>query len=447
MMVAISCQKANETVIVPTTGVKLDKTEVSIFPGEQVELKATVDPENSTSTYKTWTSSDPKIATVDVWGRVDGVSPGVATITVTTASGKKTASCKVTVKEIEATAIALNKKEATVYIDETETLTVTFTPNDASDKTVTWTSSNDAVATVDSDGKVLGVELGTAIITATSKYGPTATCNITVSVRTPTEPEQVELWKTDKAGYRGLLGAAADQGKTAGIGGWLSYSDGVAFWTENTTGEIRTATLELSTGSTITVTQLSAVDFAGKWNLYSKLFDNNKRFSAIGSKADCITAVTFAAAEGENGNNITISNLYPGTTVEGKVAIDYDAKTVKVGVYCSHKIYTSSVGYCVLLPECASATSYWAGYEFCPKNDKQFSDNNYDWLWFDYDLSTKIAKYQYHGAGQLSANEKFKYCGLSFVLASETAITGTAYDLIHQANYNGSNAESMYFKR
>lgn len=443
----LSCQKAENAEIVPVTGVTMNQTEVSLFPGEQVELKAVVSPDNSTSSYKTWSSSDAKIATVDVWGRVNALSPGTAIITAKTASGNLTASCKVIVKEIVATAISLNKSEATVYVDETDTLSVRFEPENSSYKDVKWSSADTTIAIVDSTGIVRGIDLGTTTIKATSRHGLVASCAVKVAVRVPTEPEVLEFWKSDKASYRGLFGAAADNGKSAGEDGWLHYQDGVVFWAENTSGKLREATLELSTGSKITITQFSANEFTGSWTLYSKLFDNNKRMG--GSKNDCQTAVSINLAKGDNNNNITISGLYPETTVEGKVAIDYDTKKVKIGVYCSHKIYKSKFGHCVLLPECASAAagSYWGGYEFCPKNDKQFSDTNYDWLWFDFNEELNTAKYQYHGAGQLAANEKYRYCGLSFVVASETAITGTAYDLIHQANYNGSNTESMYFKR
>ncbi|HBN01086.1 MAG TPA: hypothetical protein DD383_00380, partial [Rikenellaceae bacterium] len=249
MTAAVSCKDTEEADLIVTTGVTLSAAEVSIFPGEQVELKATLTPDNCTSTYKTWASSDAKVATVDVWGRVVGLTPGKTTITVTTASGKCTANCNVTVKEIPATGVSLNHTTASVYIGENVELTATITPDNASDKTITWTSSNTEIATVGEDGKVTGVELGKATITATTKNGVSASCEVTVNVRTPTEPETVELWKGDNAGYRGLFGADADNGKTAGIGGWLSYKDGVAYWTENTTGAARKATLELSTGS------------------------------------------------------------------------------------------------------------------------------------------------------------------------------------------------------
>lgn len=311
-VMAVSCQDTDETDLVATTGVTLSATEVSIFPGEQVELKATLTPDNCTSSYKTWASSDAKVATVDVWGRVVGLTPGKTTITVTTDSGKCTANCNVTVKEIPATGVTLNVTTASVYIGESVNLTASVTPANASDKTITWTSSNTEIATVDETGKVTGVELGKATITATTKNGISASCEVTVNLRTPTEPETVELWKDDKAGYRGLFGAAADNGKTAGIGGWLSYKDGVAYWTENTTGAARKATLELSTGSKITISQVDAKDLAGDYTFYNYSFKttgvSNTKIVNNG-KRQHETTVEFKAVENPEILNGHVHNL------------------------------------------------------------------------------------------------------------------------------------------
>lgn len=279
-----------------------------------------------------------------------------------------------------------------------------------------------------------------------TKYGKDVDCSSIAPGKTSVMELSVETLvynykiSDDQYTLSGVRGARASSDE------WITLEGGVITVAENKTGSIRTGSIVLDNGKTYVFTQFGANEFTGAWTFYSKLFDNNKRMG--GSKGNCTTDVTISLAEGENGNNVTISNLYPGVTVEGKIVIDYEAMTAKIGVYCSQtKIYKSNIGHCVLLPECASTTSYWAGYNFCPKNNNDFSETNYDWLWFNLSEDYSVAKYQYYGAGQLSANGKYKYCGLSFVLASETAITGTAYDVIHQANFNGSNAESMYFKR
>lgn len=241
------------------------------------------------------------------------------------------------------------------------------------------------------------------------------------------------------SGVRGNL-ASADE--------WITLAGGVITVAANNTGAIRTGSITLDNGKQYIFTQFGANEFTGAWTLYSKLFDGSKKMG--GSLGNKLTDVTIALAEGENGNNITIAGLYPGAVVEGKIVIDYEAMTAKLGVYCSRtKTYKSNYGYCALLPECASAASnsYWTGYNFIPKNVNDFSSTDYDWLWFNINDELNVAKYQYHGAGQISENGKYRYCGLSFCMANETGITGTAYDVIHQANYNGSNTESMYFKR
>ena len=110
-------------------------------------------------------------------GVVKGITKGTATITVTTGSGKK-ATCKVTVKEIKAKGIKLNKTSATVSKGKTLTLKATLNPSNTTDK-VTWKSSNTKVATVSASGVVKGVKHGTCTITATIN-GKKATCKITV---------------------------------------------------------------------------------------------------------------------------------------------------------------------------------------------------------------------------------------------------------------------------
>jgi uncharacterized protein YjdB len=116
---------------------------------------------------------------VDQNGRVTAVSAGSATIYAS--AGDKKASCTVTVnkKTVDVTSITLDKTSASMTPGQTITLTATVKPDNATDKTVTWTSTNPGVATVDQNGKVTAVAEGTAIIKAEAG-GLTATCEITV---------------------------------------------------------------------------------------------------------------------------------------------------------------------------------------------------------------------------------------------------------------------------
>ena len=95
-------------------------------------------------------------------------------------------------KEINVTGVSLNKTSATLDIDGTDTLTATVTPSTATNKAVSYSSSNNDVATVDNNGKITAVGEGTADITVTTANGnKTAKCTVTVSAPVPDEPEDV----------------------------------------------------------------------------------------------------------------------------------------------------------------------------------------------------------------------------------------------------------------
>lgn len=149
---------------IPVTAVELDKTSLEMKPGETVNLVATINPNNATGKTVTWTSSDPEIATVDEVGKVTAVKDG--DVTITAKAGEKTATCKVTVCSIPVTSVKLNSTCFGMDAGDTATLVATVNPNNATDKTVTWTSSDPEIATVDANGKVKAVKVGTATITA-----------------------------------------------------------------------------------------------------------------------------------------------------------------------------------------------------------------------------------------------------------------------------------------
>ena len=173
----------NETTTVDVEKVSLNKSATTLTEGESETLTATITPSNATGdkTVK-WSSSNEAVATVDSNGKVTAKKAGTAVITATSSNGK-TAGCTVTVKqkEIAITGISLNKSTTSLTEGESETLTATITPSNATgDKTVKWSSSNEAVAAVDSNGKVTAKKAGTAVITATSSNGKSASCTVTV---------------------------------------------------------------------------------------------------------------------------------------------------------------------------------------------------------------------------------------------------------------------------
>ena len=156
-----------EVVEKPT--IELDKAEADVYIGRTLELVATVTP---AETAVEWHTSDVAVATVEN-GVVRGLAAGEATITATVAGGAF-AECKVTVKK---PAIALVEKIAEVGVGYQITLTAVAAPSDAA---IEWTSSADAVASVDDKGVVTGVAVGEATIKATIEGGAFAECKVTV---------------------------------------------------------------------------------------------------------------------------------------------------------------------------------------------------------------------------------------------------------------------------
>ncbi|WP_312644467.1 Ig-like domain-containing protein [Hydrogenoanaerobacterium sp.] len=175
--------------IVPVTNVTLDQTSLTLNAGESKQLVATVTPSNATNAKVSW-KSDNKEITVDKNGLV-AVSASItkdvtATITVTTEDGSKKATCKVTGKysappaTVEPSEVQLSESNLTLKAGETAQLVATVLPENAADRSVTWSSSDDAIATV-VGGKVTAVSAGSATITVKTKNGKTATCKINVS--------------------------------------------------------------------------------------------------------------------------------------------------------------------------------------------------------------------------------------------------------------------------
>ena len=176
-----TCSVTVEKKVIAVDGITLSQTSATLIEGDSITLTATVTPEDATDKTVTWTTSDAEVATVDANGKVIAVAPGNAVITAK--AGEKTATCTVTVekKVIAVDGITLSQTSATLVEGDSITLTATVTPEDATDKTVTWTTSDAEVATVDANGKVIAVGPGTAVITA--KAGEfTATCEITVTI-------------------------------------------------------------------------------------------------------------------------------------------------------------------------------------------------------------------------------------------------------------------------
>ena len=168
---------------VPVQSVGLNNSTLELSEGEGAQLTAHFNPENATNKTVTWTSDNPKIVTVD-GGKVTAVSAGTATITVTTEDGNHKATCTVTVipKTVQVSGIQV-QGSASVYVGGSTKLTATVTPTNATNQKVTWSSNNESVATVGTDGTVTAVSAGTAIIKATAQDGSGISGSLTVTVQ------------------------------------------------------------------------------------------------------------------------------------------------------------------------------------------------------------------------------------------------------------------------
>lgn len=216
-----------EAPIVHVTSITLNCTTQEVAEGETFKLNATVSPSNATVKEVIWTSNHTNIATVDQDGVVKGVKNGTCVITATTADGGLTASCTVTVKKtssvVHVNSVNLSETSITLNVNETETLSAEVKPYNATDKNVSWTSSDTSVATV-SNGVVTAVGEGSATITVTTADGGyTATCLVTVThnepipTPTPTPEEPQEEKEEEKLAPAAIAGIAV--GSTAAAGG------------------------------------------------------------------------------------------------------------------------------------------------------------------------------------------------------------------------------------
>ena len=182
---------------VKATSISLDKNEVSLKPTQTVVLTETIQPYDTSNKKVTWSSSDDNIAKVDTNGLVTAIAVGEATITATTTDGTNlSASCKVIVVPTLAESITLDKTEISLEATETATLIATILPELATDKSVKWSSSNEAIAVVDENAVVTAVAVGEATITATTTDGSnlSASCKIVVK---PTLATSITLNHTE----------------------------------------------------------------------------------------------------------------------------------------------------------------------------------------------------------------------------------------------------------
>lgn len=185
-------------IVVPTSAesVRLNVPETVLKAGENVQLQATIFPEYTTDKTITWGSSDTGIATVDESGLVTGVSVGGTIVRATTVNGL-IAECKVTVAETPVTGVAIDREalgmaddKLEIKIGETRLIPASVMPENATDRSLHYESSNPDVVSVDNDGKIVALSVGSAVLTVSSTNGLSDKTTVSVSA---VESESVSL--------------------------------------------------------------------------------------------------------------------------------------------------------------------------------------------------------------------------------------------------------------
>ena len=280
---------------------------------------------------------------------------------------------------------------------------------------------------------------------------------------TPPAPKVVDIWVNDAAGSQPV-----DGGAEAKSDDWLSYSGGTATWTANTTNAPRTKTLELADGAKITVTQLEDKDFKGTYDFTSKIFCTDG-FTTAGDKKT-ISGVAFGEPLlGEtlkDGNNVEHKNVigidglyHAGIIADAAVDIDYEAKSVKLGVFLDGRTaqkdanLTGEYQYVAFLPGvCASSSagSFAKPWTFC---NPDLGTPDYEWLWFETD---DLVTFTYSCAKVAQKLSTTGYSSTPYILGicvnvfkAEDATSTNAkgnYNVVYQFNTDKGNV-GLQFKK
>ena len=170
-------------VVTPVKGIRIKADSTEIIKGESLQMTAVFDPQDADNQNVTWSSSDESVAAVDETGLVTAIVCGTAVITAKAEDGGFLDDLEIEVIN-PAQNITLNQTELNLYVDETERLTAVLYPEDATNKDLVWTSSDESVATVDENGNVKALGHGTAVITVVTSDGKTgASCVVNVKVK------------------------------------------------------------------------------------------------------------------------------------------------------------------------------------------------------------------------------------------------------------------------
>ncbi len=191
----VKCKFTVKTPKIEVSSVTLNKSALSFNVGESQQLTATINPNNAADKSVEWQSTNTNVVTVSSTGKVTAKKVGTATILVVASNGMS-ATCKITVAEktqqnIAISSISLDNTSVTLEEGKIKTLNVSFAPTNATEQSITWSSSNENVATVSSRGRITAEKSGRAIITAKTNNGKIATCTVNVIRTTVVEGKPI----------------------------------------------------------------------------------------------------------------------------------------------------------------------------------------------------------------------------------------------------------------
>ena len=442
-------------------GVTVNDSAISLMVGETKQVDFALNPLKAKTDELLWVSSDSTVAVAN-GGWVSALKDGSAVITAKT-EDKEYGKVTVKVDKYKVTSVTLDATEAILINGNTMTLEATVAPDNASFKQVTWTSSNPDVADVDQTGKVTSHKEGTTVITATGDDGVSASCTIQVI-----DADDFDINTSADAGSIAIYGGDQAEVKATGDN-FISYKDGVASWSENTTGAVRTAFLKLESGSQIKVTQatMKTADFLGKYNFTSKVFSKDAGRSGITAGNSITLPATFSTIEEPETlkdsegkmytNNLAIRGLLGDIVVAATVAPD-EEDGVKVGVFVdSRKAQKTDKGkpgfdYIAVLPG-YGASFIGAAYQFTPYPVTTSSD--YAWIWFKVSEEGKMLRYasgnkqKFNAYGTNGAAADFFAIALSLVPCKTEEIAKDQLDgawwVVYQANPNNVLTDGLTF--
>ena len=325
----------NVTVLQPVTEIKLSETEMTVKKGTEFWLNAEVLPDTADDKSVTWSSSDTSLATVDQTGKVTTLAVGTVTISCVSNDSGVAAYCIVDITD-PVTGLTLNSYYQTMVAGTKFVVVPTVLPNDAPDKSVTFTSSDPAIATVDENGVVTALVGGTCdIIVTTNESSLTRTCTIAVteyveSVEITDAPERMNVGGTTQLGATVQTDTASNKNVY-----WTSSNTSIA--TVDQTGRVT----GVSSGSVV-ITATAADGGGASDSVVIKVINPVKTITLDKTKITIYEGDTVNIKATVNPGNATISKLKWTSNDESvaKVYSDGDVTGITAGRTVVHATST-----------------------------------------------------------------------------------------------------------